>query len=206
MADKGGETLMKIYSKIVIDIETGVVLDASTTEWIGPVDLLKQTSAEKQSDVTNVAKGQAGLQAGQQLGAAGTGIQQTLLPAYQQMLKGPSAAETLSTVGGIGATQGANREALTRHAASTGNPAAFTAGLDKLSQTQGQETADAMAKLTTADRDKGLAGMSNLYGVDTATMAKLLDPGQMQPNPPGFWGHLGNAFADTAGKALGSLA
>jgi hypothetical protein len=197
---------MKTSHVTIVDFSVDpprVVHPFGTTEWDGPVALAKQTSAEKQSDVTNVAKGKAGLQAGQQLGAAGTGIQNTLLPAYQQMLKGPSAAETLNTVGGIGATQGANREALTRRAASTGNPAGFTAGLDKLSQTQGQQTADAMAKLSTEDRNQALSGMSNLYGVDVKTMADLLKPGELAPNQPGILGNLLGAAGQVGAAYLG---
>lgn len=193
---------MRVYTKIVWDMESMAVIAADSYNYSGPVDELKQTGAERASDVTNVAKGQAGLQAGQQLGAAGTGIQSTLLPAYQSMLAGPSAAETLSTVGGLGATQGAQRDALTRHAASTGNAAGFTAGLDKLAQTQGTQTADAMAKLTTEDRDKALKGMSDLYGVDTQTMASLLKPGELAPNQPGILGNLIGAAGQVGAAAL----
>lgn len=152
-----------------------------------PVPVNKRTAAQKASDVTNVAKGQAGLAAGTQLGAQGTQISTgSLLPAYQQMLKGPSAAETQTVAGGLGAEAGAQRDALARRAASTGNPAAYTAGLDKLAQTQDITTSNAMAKLATSDRDEALKGLSNLYGVDTATMSKLLEPGKITSNAGGF--------------------
>ncbi len=131
-----------------------------------------------------INKSNLGIGNAAQLGGQGQGIQSTLLPAYQQMLAGPSAAETLNTVGGIGATAGAERDALARRSASTGNPAGFAAGLGNLARTQQQTTADAMAKLTTSDRDKALGGLSNLYGVDTNTMAALLKPNETQFTQP----------------------
>src|ERR1700675_3894352 len=109
--------MTKIYNRLVINIETGCVLESDWFEGDGPGEWAKQTGAQKASDVTNVAKGQAGLAEGTAMAGTANASGATLLPAYQSILKDPgySAADksaiTLNTVGGIGAEAGAGRDA-----------------------------------------------------------------------------------------------
>ena len=204
MESESGEIVKTTWIKIIDfsdDASPRVVYELSTTDYAGPVDQMKQTGAQKAADKTNVAKGQAGLAAGQQLQSMGAGIQQNqLLPAYSDILKNPgySSADknamTLNTIGGIGATAGASRDALARRAGSTGNPAGFTAGLGMLNRDQMTSAANAEAGLqgkfadtALSERDKALGGLSNLSGVDVSTAQRYLEPGKMEPNQPGFW-------------------
>jgi hypothetical protein len=114
----------------------------------------------------------------------------TLLPAYNSILKNPgySAADksaiTQSTLGGIGATYGGARDAASNRVARTGNAAGYTAGADDLARSQATSTATAEAGLgekfadtALTDRNTALSGLSNLYGTDTGTLAKLLQTG-----------------------------
>jgi hypothetical protein len=191
---------MRVYSKVVWDLESLRVVEATYTTYEGPVELLKQTKAQQQSDVTNVAKGQAGLQAGQQLSGQSQSLAgSTLLPAYQSILQSPgySAADkgaiTQATLGGLGAGYGAAEDTARRRLASTGNPAGFGATLDKLAQDRAAGTATAEAGLqgkfadtAMAQRNQALQGLSSLYGVDMSTMAHLLTPGGIAPKQGGF--------------------
>lgn len=180
------------------------------TLW-GPQRLyrFKQTSAMRAADKTNVAKGQAGLAEGKALtGQMGT-ESGTLLPAYQSILKDPGysagdkSAITLNTLGGLGAAYGSESDAASNRMARTRNPAGFTASLDELARGRGRDTATAEAGLqekfadtALSERDKALGGLGNLYGIDASTMAKLLTPEGINPNPPG-------AFTQAAAGALG---
>lgn len=186
-------------TRIVSDIETGIILDWDELDYSGPVLECKQTDAQKAADKTNVAKGQAGLAAGTQLGSQAQGIQGTLLPAYQSILSNPGyssadkSAMTLNTLGGLGASFGDAADSATNRTARTRNSAGYGETLDELSRERGRQTSTAEAGLQSkfadtalSERDKALSGMSNLYGVDTDTMAKLLSPGAIQQNKGGL--------------------
>lgn len=159
----------------------------------------KQTGAQKAADTTNVAKGQAGLSAGTTLGAQAQGIQGTLLPAYRSIVANPgySAADKsamrLSTLGGLGASFGSAADSAENRTARTRNSAGFGETLDELARERGRQTSTAEAGLESkfadtalSERDRALSGMSNLYGVDTETMARLLSPGAINPSKGGF--------------------
>lgn len=138
----------------------------------------------------------------------------TLLPAYQSILKNPGysdadkSAMTTSTLGGIGATYGAARDSAANTVARTNNSAGYMSTLDDLARSQGRETATAEAGLQSkfadtalSERDKALSGVSNLYGIDTSTMAKLLGIGTSRYGGTSFTGGIPGVAQVTTGSA-----
>src|SRR5271157_1149467 len=148
----------------------------------------------KQTQTQQAQQGQE-LTQGKALGGQVQQLGQTLLPAYQQILAKPGydtatkTAMTTNTLGGIGAAAGSASDAASRRLASTGNPGGYGALQDKLARDRMQSTATAEAGLQSKfgdvalqQKNEALKGLSNLYGIDANTMAKLLEPGA----PAGF--------------------
>ena len=169
----------------------------------------KQTDAEKQFDKQQIAKGGMQLQQAGQLGASSATERNTLLPAYQSILKDPGyssadkSAITLNTMGGLGAAYGDAENTATNRYARTRNTAGFGENLDELARSRARDTSateaglqEKFADMALSERDKALTGMSDLYGVDTRTMAELLSQQRPSPNPPG-------AFTSAVAGALG---
>lgn len=174
----------------------------------------------KQKDQWNqsqINKSNAGLSAGQQLQGQATGISGTLLPAYQSILSNPgySAADksaiTQNTLGGLGASFGAAQDTAMNRTARTNDSAGFGETLDELARERGRQTSTAesglqekFADTALSERDKALSGLSNLYGVDTDTMAKLYSPGSPNFNSSGILNSLIGAGATLGAKAIGA--
>lgn len=121
----------------------------------------------------------------------------TLLPAYQSILANPGyssadkSAMRLSTLGGLGASFDSASDAASNRLARTRNSAGFGETLDELARERGRQTSTAEAGLESkfadtalSERDKALSGISNLYGVDSDTLAKLLNTGTAQYTGP----------------------
>jgi hypothetical protein len=194
---------MRVHTVTVIDIGTATVIYDCGYDYRGPVAACKQTGTQKQKDV-------AGLQQGQILAGRGAAESGTLLPAYQSILAKPGyddptkSAMTLNTLGGLGASFGGAADMAGNRMARTRNSAGYGDTLDELARERGRQTSTAEAGLqekfgdvALSERDKALSGMSNLYGIDTRTMAELLNPGQASS------GNLGGA-AIGAGGAIGA--
>lgn len=111
----------------------------------------------------------------------------TALPAYQSIVANPGYSDaqkrdiTGATLGGLSANYGTARNEAANRVARTGNSAGYSASLDDLARSQGQQTSTAEQQLgekfadtAMSERDKALSGISSLYGTSADTYAKLL--------------------------------
>ncbi len=214
---------MKIYTRIVLDLETGAILEQESYDYDGPIDRLDRALQQKDTS----AAGTAGTAAGT-AGATAAGIGANLVPYQTQQMLHPAgesqrdigAQLTQSLAGTGGATAGLTGAA-DKMSATTRNPMGFSSALDAAARARDKGGAQAGADVAAenvkvklgqqADASKGLAG---LYGVNQETMGreggiqndalanavKAGDSGWLQ-NTMGVMDSLGN-LATGAGKLL----
>lgn len=201
-------------------METGRVLFDDAYEYDGPVAEAKQAPKQQAYNTQQLDKSKQQTAAAPGYNAQAGQISGTMLPAYQSILKNPGyssadkSAITNNTLGGIGSSYGASSAEAGRQVARTNNSAGAVASQDQLARDKGEQVAKSVSGLqenfantAMSDRDKALAGMGNLFGIDTKTFTELL--GGQNPNfsqQPGFWQNLLSTFTGNAGKAAGTLA
>jgi len=123
----------------------------------------------------------------QQLLGAQSDLQNTILPAYQNLLSNPGYTQAQQTAI-TGASQGAAAsafDALAQRAAErmarTRNSAGFSDALDQLARDHAQQQATtaqqnqfAFANKSQQDQSAALQGLSGLYGVDSSLLGRTL--------------------------------
>ena len=154
-------------------------------------------AAEKQLGTTNKVAGQYGTQANQLYG--------TLAPALTSEMNNPGydaatkAAMTTAGMGAIGSSFGADAERAAERSARTRNPAGAGALQEALARNKGlamgQEAAGLQkqfADYANQQRQQALAGLGNLYGMNTDVMSRLYGLGPSTLNAraagKGGWG------------------
>lgn len=137
--------------------------------------------------------------------AQNAGLRGSLLPQYQDMASGkvPSWEQAA-----IGINEGTGREALERRAARTRN----SAGTPEAMAQMGRDRASAIGEASLRQRATGLAGQSDIYGVDQRLLGQevglpvdslrtavgALGPAASVAGQPGFWERI-------AEKGLGAV-
>lgn len=165
---------MRIYSKVVRDIESGRIIEADFFDYDGPVAFAKgsgyaQGNMNTANNLENQYSGQA------------LGINAGLIPVYQSEITNPigfgqQAVTQMKTEGAQTAAgaQGAADEQARLAAARTGNNAALPSIQDKLARSAtsaanqnalGVDIANTQAKL--AQQQSGISGLSALGAEDT---------------------------------------
>ncbi|HTD21847.1 MAG TPA: hypothetical protein VK738_04290 [Terriglobales bacterium] len=171
---------MKIYNKLVISMITGEVLEEDSNDYSGPIAWARggETSSQKQASAAAEAEREKQDAYNQQLFTQQQADRARLLPQYQSIYDTPMSAEErgagLATAGG---PFDAAQTVAEHRAGVTGNYSGLGENEDQLarsrsqalSQERGQQDATSMGRKIAA-----LQGMSQLYGIDAQTMARLM--------------------------------
>lgn len=217
---------MKIYNRIVVDIETGKVLEEDSFEYSGPVALAIR-EAEQQANLAGV---QAGITAGT-YGSNAANVNANLTPFLTRQMTNPSGMSqrdigsqlTQGLAGAGGSTSGltgaANKMGMT-----TRNPNGFASALDeaarlrdKTSAGVGVDVAANNAKVKLGQQQQATEGLGSMYGTnvkgqlesqsqianDVLARTKAASQGWIQN-----WGDAANdvgSSADAAKKVAGLL-
>jgi hypothetical protein len=162
-----------------------------------------------------------------QLQGQNAALQNYLVPQFQSMVQNPGfdtatkSAITNQSTGAAAAAYGGASDQAARTAARTNNSAALGPLEDKLAQDKagtmgdiGSKNQIAFAEQAKTDQQKGLQGLSGLYGMDTNLLARSLGlpPEYLQQynnaanqRPSGFSGILQNLIGAGAQAGLGAL-
>src|SRR4029077_10867594 len=158
-----------------------------------------------------------------QLEGQNVALQNYLTPQYMSMVNNPGfdtatkSAITNESTGAAAAAYGGASDQAARTAARTNNSAALGPLEDKLAQDKagtmgdiGSKNQIAFAQQAKTDQQKGLQGLSGLYGMDTGLLSRSLGiPPEylgaynqaMNPNNKDFWDKLGGDALTSAASA-----
>jgi hypothetical protein len=166
---------MKIYRKLVIDIETGATLESDYYNYIGPLALANRAAA--------AAAGKAATTAGQMGGEFQSMGEAALRPAtatYEKWLTGEHEVspdqlnQLLTAVGaGTGGATGAFESKAGLDVARTGNEAGYQAALDEMQRQRGQQLAKGSEGIAAQDvtgaarrQEEGAKGLAGIGQAD----------------------------------------
>ena len=201
---------MHIHSRVLIDIASGEVLERDSFEYSGPIELARGEN-EKAWNKSQIAKSNAGLEAGQGYGASAGAERGYLLPAFQNIAANPmSAEERAGTLSAAGGAYDAAAENASERQAKTRNSAGYGDLLDELARGRSRSMAQTSAGLDSEAFKRKMAalgGIGSIYGTDVGAQTHLLTPGQ-PVKQPGFWDNfiltaMGNANKAAEGMAGG---
>lgn len=209
---------MRITTKLVLDIESGAVLERKSGTYCGPVALCRGGEKTKQRLVQSQLQQQNALN--QQLLGQQQQLQGQLLPQFQAIAASPGytpeekAARVTAAMGPLGARFDAAREAAANRVARTRNEAGYGELEDELAREQGRQAGELGAELESTAADKAhqerlqaLGDIAGLYGVDTNLLSRAMGlPAQLIGEYPvsrgGFLSSLGAGFGGGLGRAL----
>lgn len=144
-------------------------------------NFLNQASSEQQQ-----AQGYT-----QAANAAGTQALNAEMPTVMSYLQpGGNPAVTAATMGALGSQFGAQQQNALDTAARTGNAASTNATLQSLGRSQGAAAAQAAANNIAGQQKTALSTLSQLYGIDEDTMAKMMG---LQISATGAYGSQANS-------------
>ncbi len=174
---------MRIATKVVVDVETGHVIERHDYEYSGPMALAKGgTQGIQNAGLQNLQLNNA---TAAQMAQQQEALQSQLIPTYTSMLNQgytPQEKEAMTTsgIGAIGSTYGAATQMAANRAARTRNEAGVAAQEDVLARNKGTATGTEAANLQQQFAQQrlknlyaGLSGLSNIFGQDISTEAKL---------------------------------
>lgn len=174
---------MQITTKLVLDMNTGAILEHEFFEYDGPLMLCDRAAQAAAKNAASTAQGTAATDT-----AEGQAAQSFINPIFQH----EATAEHLFTPGqenelltaanaGSGAVSGAEKAALQREAASTNNATALTknlqtAALDRMKSAAGASEGVAAQDVMGAKQlnQQGLAGEAGLFNTDTDAALKAM--------------------------------
>jgi len=201
---------MRVNTRVLIDIASGAVLERDSFEYQGSLELARGEN-EKAWNKSQIAKSNAGLQAGQGYGASAGAERGYLLPAYQNIAANPmSAEERAGTLSAAGGAYDAAAENASERQAKTRNSAGYGDLLDELARGRSRSMAQTSAGLDSEAfkrRMAALGGIGSIYGTDVGAQTHLLTPGQ-PVKEPNFWDQFVLQLmsnAQQAGKGMGDV-
>lgn len=174
---------MWINTKVVIDIETGRVLEREGFEYEGPLELCDRSVQGKAKE--NAGQANA---VGVQAGSTANQIGSVLIPGLERQAQNPTGftpqqknrqlVAGAESVGGTGAgTAGAAELEKMR----TRNPAGFSAALDEAARQRGRQTSTNALGVENADtmlaqekQRQAQQQLQGLYGTDTSNQLKAM--------------------------------
>lgn len=176
--------MVKIHTKLVIDIETGAVLEDVYCSYAGPLALCDRAAQASAKDASKTAGGAAAT-----YGAEAGGLQTTLVPTLERDITnapgfdpiglGDMKTEAEATSAGA---LGASREGSRLRAIRTGNPAATgseeVAMAGETARAGGSALQRILAKnaeLKATQREGAIKGMEGLIGEDIKGQAEQAD-------------------------------
>jgi hypothetical protein len=175
---------VKIYTKIVFDIETGKRLEEEFFEYEGPLALCDRAA---QSQASQAAKTAGNVAAG--YGGDASSIAGNLVPFLTQQMEHPQGysqqdlgAMLTNAMGSAGgATAGLTGQAQLQ-AARTRNTSGFASALDEAARQRGKALSSTSAGIATQNADlkqrqqqQAANELQGLYGVDTGAQLKGMD-------------------------------
>jgi len=174
---------MQITTKLVLDMNTGAVLEHEFYEYEGPLALCDRAA---QAAAKNAAATAGGVAAGDQ-SAAGT-EHSTLDPFFRREMSAehlftPGQTDELLTAAGAGggAVAGSEAAALNRNAAATNNPSALTKSLQDVARDRMKSAAGSSEAIAGQDvlgakqlNQQGAAGEAGLFSTDTDAALKAM--------------------------------
>lgn len=170
---------MKIYTKIVFDIETGKRLEEEFFEYDGPLALCDRAAQSQASQAEKTAGSTAS-----QYGSAASGINSTLTPFLTRELTNPQGFTqgdltqmlNYAEAGAGGANSGITGQA-NLEAARTRNASGFSSALDDAARQRSKALASTSegigaenAQLKQQQQQSAAKQLQGLYGTDTSAM------------------------------------
>jgi len=202
--------MMRITTRIVLDLDTGAILAWEGYEYEGPAALCRggQKAAENQLNLENqwIQQQMAAQQQGRNI----------LLPYAQGLLSSPGyspeqqAAITEGAMGPLGARFSAAKEGAEERAARTRNEAGLREQEDELAREQGRQSAliGAGLKKSFADEQQrrqmeGLQALADLYGLDVNLLSRTMGLPNQSIGLMRGGGGFGDVFTQSLARSLG---
>lgn len=174
---------MWINTKVVIDIETGKILEREGFEYEGPLELCDR-SIQGQAK-TNAANANT---TGSQFGSTANQVGSVLIPGLERQATNPTGFTPIQKnrmlVAGAesagGAASGAGGEAALEKLRGR-NPAGFSAALDEVARQKGRQMSsnalgveNADAQLAQQKQQEAMRQLQGIYGTDTSNQLKAM--------------------------------
>jgi hypothetical protein len=204
--------MARIYTKVILDIETGTLIESDVYDYEGPMDLCARGQAQA-ADQQRTLQNQINAQQLATTRAEGS----YLNPQLQGIVANPVGAPEANAIrqAGFGAANtalDAARESAENRMAKTRNPAGFGENLDELSRERARQlsdlaTSDEMKLGDTAYNRKmaALSGLGTLRGQDISTVnAGFGVPAELLKARAGGGGSGTTGSAITGGAMIGA--